>query len=78
MKKHKADSRCSGIRNKTAFVSLSQFDEMALLNGEHFPVVLFLYGLLTVPSGDAFECLVTSYLFIRSRLQISGGYRTVC
>lgn len=34
VKKHKEDSGCSGIRNKTAFVPVSQFDEMALLSGE--------------------------------------------
>lgn len=34
VKKHKEDSGCSGIRNKTAFVPISQFDEMALLSGE--------------------------------------------
>ncbi|XP_031715473.1 box C/D snoRNA protein 1 isoform X2 [Anarrhichthys ocellatus] len=32
VKKHKDDSGCSGVRNKTAFVTLSEFDEMALLN----------------------------------------------
>uniref|UniRef100_H3C6D8 Box C/D snoRNA protein 1 n=1 Tax=Tetraodon nigroviridis TaxID=99883 RepID=H3C6D8_TETNG len=36
VKKHKADSSCSGIRNKTAFVALSQFDEMALLSDYRF------------------------------------------
>lgn len=34
VKKHKEDSGCSGVRNKTAFVALSQFDQMTLLNGE--------------------------------------------
>ncbi|TKS74238.1 Collagen alpha-1(XXIV) chain [Collichthys lucidus] len=34
VKKHKEDSGCSGIRNKTAFLTLSHFDEMALLSGE--------------------------------------------
>uniref|UniRef100_A0A8C2XUL4 Box C/D snoRNA protein 1 n=2 Tax=Cyclopterus lumpus TaxID=8103 RepID=A0A8C2XUL4_CYCLU len=32
VKKHKEDTGCSGVRNKTAFVTLSDFDEMALLN----------------------------------------------
>ncbi|KAM6938087.1 box C/D snoRNA protein 1 [Lycodopsis pacificus] len=32
VKKHKDDSGCSGVRNKTAFVTLSEFDEIALLN----------------------------------------------
>uniref|UniRef100_A0A3B5LKS9 Box C/D snoRNA protein 1 n=1 Tax=Xiphophorus couchianus TaxID=32473 RepID=A0A3B5LKS9_9TELE len=32
VKKHKDDSGCSGVRNKTAFVTLSHFDEMTLLN----------------------------------------------
>ncbi|XP_059197401.1 box C/D snoRNA protein 1 [Centropristis striata] len=32
VKKHKEDSGCSGVRNKTAFVTLSHFDEMTLLN----------------------------------------------
>lgn len=41
MKKHKEDSGCSGIRNKTAFVPLSHFDEMALLSGEHLLLVSF-------------------------------------
>lgn len=41
MKKHKEDSGCNGIRNKTAFVPLSEFDEMALLSGEQPPLVLF-------------------------------------
>ncbi|XP_051233169.1 box C/D snoRNA protein 1 [Dicentrarchus labrax] len=36
VKKHKEDSGCSGVRNKTAFVTLSQFDEMALLNDYRF------------------------------------------
>uniref|UniRef100_A0A674MAH8 Zinc finger HIT-type containing 6 n=1 Tax=Takifugu rubripes TaxID=31033 RepID=A0A674MAH8_TAKRU len=36
VKKHKEDSSCSGIRNKTAFVALSQFDEMALLSDYRF------------------------------------------
>lgn len=35
VKKHKEDVSCSGVRNKTAFVTLSEFDEMALLSGEH-------------------------------------------
>ncbi|XP_076578959.1 box C/D snoRNA protein 1 isoform X2 [Chaetodon auriga] len=36
VKKHKEASGCSGVRNKTAFVTLSQFDEMALLNDYRF------------------------------------------
>ncbi|XP_054458823.1 box C/D snoRNA protein 1 [Anoplopoma fimbria] len=32
VKKHKDDTGCSGVRNKTAFVTLSDFDEMTLLN----------------------------------------------
>ncbi|XP_074491084.1 box C/D snoRNA protein 1 isoform X1 [Sebastes fasciatus] len=32
VKKHKEDTGCSGVRNKTAFVTLSHFDEMTLLN----------------------------------------------
>ncbi|KAG7514120.1 hypothetical protein JOB18_025747 [Solea senegalensis] len=36
VKKHKEDSGCSGVRDKTAYVSLSQFDEMALLNDYRF------------------------------------------
>ncbi|XP_041646380.1 box C/D snoRNA protein 1 [Cheilinus undulatus] len=36
VKKHKEDSGCSGVRNKTAFVKLSQFDEMALLSDYRF------------------------------------------
>uniref|UniRef100_UPI0037E808F6 box C/D snoRNA protein 1 n=1 Tax=Semicossyphus pulcher TaxID=241346 RepID=UPI0037E808F6 len=36
VKKHKEDSGCSGVRNKTAFVTLTQFDEMALLNDYRF------------------------------------------
>ncbi|XP_062280407.1 box C/D snoRNA protein 1 isoform X1 [Scomber scombrus] len=36
VKKHKGDSGCSGVRNKTAFVTLSLFDEMTLLNDYRF------------------------------------------
>ncbi|MED6294941.1 Box C/D snoRNA protein 1 [Characodon lateralis] len=36
VKKHKDDSGCSGVRNKTAFVTLSHFDEMALLSDYRF------------------------------------------
>lgn len=36
VKKHKDVSGCSGVRNKTAFVTLSQFDEMALLSDYRF------------------------------------------
>ncbi|XP_069009205.1 box C/D snoRNA protein 1 [Embiotoca jacksoni] len=36
VKKHKEDSECSGVRNKTAFVTLSHFDEMALLSDYRF------------------------------------------
>ncbi|XP_017275879.1 box C/D snoRNA protein 1 [Kryptolebias marmoratus] len=36
VKKHKDDTGCSGVRNKTAFVTLSQFDEMALLSDYRF------------------------------------------
>ncbi|XP_047192914.1 N(G),N(G)-dimethylarginine dimethylaminohydrolase 1 isoform X2 [Scophthalmus maximus] len=36
VKKHKEDSGCSGVRDKTAFVSLTQFDEMALLSDYRF------------------------------------------
>ncbi|GAA6221337.1 box C/D snoRNA protein 1 [Lates japonicus] len=36
VKKHKDDSGCSGVRDKTAFVRLSQFDEMALLSDYRF------------------------------------------
>ncbi|XP_070765488.1 box C/D snoRNA protein 1 [Enoplosus armatus] len=36
VKKHKEDLGCSGVRNKTAFVTLSQFDEMALLSDYRF------------------------------------------
>ncbi|XP_068445582.1 box C/D snoRNA protein 1 [Clinocottus analis] len=32
VKKHKDDTGCSGVRNKTAFVTLKDFDEMALLS----------------------------------------------
>ncbi|XP_073332746.1 box C/D snoRNA protein 1 [Pagrus major] len=34
--KHKGDSGCSGVRNKTTFVPLSHFDEMALLSDYRF------------------------------------------
>ena len=34
MKKHKEESGCSGVRDKTAFVALSKMDEMNLLSGE--------------------------------------------
>ncbi|KAM7388152.1 hypothetical protein PAMP_024350 [Pampus punctatissimus] len=36
VKKHKDDSGCSGVRNKTAFVTLSLFDEMTLLSDYRF------------------------------------------
>ncbi|KAF7660021.1 hypothetical protein LDENG_00290060 [Lucifuga dentata] len=36
VKKHKEDSGCTGVRNKTAFMALSQFDEMALLSDYRF------------------------------------------
>ncbi|XP_022593835.1 box C/D snoRNA protein 1 [Seriola dumerili] len=36
VKKHKEDSGCSGVRDKTAFVTLSQFDEMTLLSDYRF------------------------------------------
>lgn len=36
VKKHKDDSGCSGVRNKTAFVTLSHFDEMTLLSDYRF------------------------------------------
>ncbi|XP_077441067.1 box C/D snoRNA protein 1 [Vanacampus margaritifer] len=36
VKKHKEESRCSGVRNKTAFLNLSHFDEMTLLNDYRF------------------------------------------
>ncbi|KAM9762498.1 box C/D snoRNA protein 1 [Menidia menidia] len=36
VKKHKDDSGCSGVRDKTAFVTLSHFDEMALLSDYRF------------------------------------------
>ncbi|KAM4739130.1 box C/D snoRNA protein 1 [Anableps anableps] len=36
VKKHKNDSGCSGVRNKTAFVTLSHFDEMTLLSDYRF------------------------------------------
>ncbi|XP_057698160.1 box C/D snoRNA protein 1 [Corythoichthys intestinalis] len=36
VKKHKEESRCSGVRNKTAFVNLSQFDEITLLSDYRF------------------------------------------
>ncbi|CAI5637202.1 unnamed protein product [Oreochromis niloticus] len=36
VKKHKEASGCSGVRNKTAFVTLSQFDEMTLLSDYRF------------------------------------------
>ncbi|KAM8875230.1 box C/D snoRNA protein 1 [Spinachia spinachia] len=32
VKKHKEDTGCSGVRNKTAFVTISEFDEMTLLS----------------------------------------------
>ncbi|XP_037326122.2 box C/D snoRNA protein 1 [Pungitius pungitius] len=32
VKKHKDDTGCSGVRNKTAFVTISEFDEMTLLS----------------------------------------------
>lgn len=34
MKKHKSESGCSGVRDKTAFVPLSSFDEINLLSGK--------------------------------------------
>ncbi|XP_063357269.1 box C/D snoRNA protein 1 [Pelmatolapia mariae] len=36
VKKHKEVLGCSGVRNKTAFVTLSQFDEMTLLSDYRF------------------------------------------
>ncbi|XP_072294954.1 box C/D snoRNA protein 1 [Eucyclogobius newberryi] len=36
VKKHKEETGCSGVRDKTAFVALSQFDEMNLLNDYRF------------------------------------------
>uniref|UniRef100_A0A1A8SN62 Box C/D snoRNA protein 1 n=1 Tax=Nothobranchius rachovii TaxID=451742 RepID=A0A1A8SN62_9TELE len=36
VKKHKDDSGCSGVRSKTKFVTLSHFDEMALLSDYRF------------------------------------------
>ncbi|XP_044217618.1 box C/D snoRNA protein 1 [Thunnus albacares] len=36
VKKHKGESGCSGVRNKTAFVTLSLFDEMTLLSDYRF------------------------------------------
>ncbi|XP_061681310.1 box C/D snoRNA protein 1 [Syngnathoides biaculeatus] len=36
VKKHKEESRCSGVRNKTAFLNISQFDEIALLSDYRF------------------------------------------
>ncbi|XP_054646733.1 box C/D snoRNA protein 1 [Dunckerocampus dactyliophorus] len=36
VKKHKDESRCSGVRNKTAYLTLSQFDEMTLLSDYRF------------------------------------------
>ncbi|XP_055020742.1 box C/D snoRNA protein 1 [Boleophthalmus pectinirostris] len=36
VKKHKEDTGCSGVRDKTAFVALSQFDEMNLLSDYRF------------------------------------------
>ncbi|XP_072245158.1 box C/D snoRNA protein 1 isoform X2 [Leuresthes tenuis] len=36
VRKHKDDLGCSGVRNKTAFVTLSHFDEMALLSDYRF------------------------------------------
>uniref|UniRef100_A0A3B5REJ2 Box C/D snoRNA protein 1 n=1 Tax=Xiphophorus maculatus TaxID=8083 RepID=A0A3B5REJ2_XIPMA len=41
VKKHKDDSGCSGVRNKTAFVTLSHFDEMTLLSGENLLCKIF-------------------------------------
>nr|XP_040039625.1 box C/D snoRNA protein 1 isoform X1 [Gasterosteus aculeatus aculeatus] len=32
VKKHKDDTGCSGVRNKTAFITISEFDEMTLLS----------------------------------------------
>lgn len=39
MKKHKEESGCSGVRDKTAFVALSKMDEMNLLSGETLPLL---------------------------------------
>lgn len=36
VKKHKEDTSCSGVRDKTAFVALSHFDEMTLLSDYRF------------------------------------------
>ncbi|XP_077573207.1 box C/D snoRNA protein 1 [Stigmatopora nigra] len=36
VKKHKEKSRCSGVRNKTAFLKVSHMDEMALLSDYRF------------------------------------------
>ncbi|XP_036410871.1 box C/D snoRNA protein 1 [Megalops cyprinoides] len=36
VKKHKTESGCSGVRDKTAFVPVSQFDEMNLLSDYRF------------------------------------------
>ncbi|KAM3619148.1 uncharacterized protein V6R79_003733 [Siganus canaliculatus] len=36
VKRHKQDSGCSGVRDKTGFVALSHFDEMALLSDYRF------------------------------------------
>ncbi|KAL2089540.1 hypothetical protein ACEWY4_014228 [Coilia grayii] len=36
VKKHKVETGCSGVRDKTAFVPLSEFDEINLLNDYRF------------------------------------------
>ncbi|XP_008332336.1 box C/D snoRNA protein 1 [Cynoglossus semilaevis] len=36
VKRHKEESGCSGVRDKTAYVALSEFDEMALLSDYRF------------------------------------------
>lgn len=70
MKKHKEDSSCSGIRNKTAFVALSHFDEMALLSGERLLVTI---GLDAFESAALISSFVPDYRFLEDTGRFADG-----
>lgn len=66
------------MRNKTAFVALSQFDEMALLSGERLLVVLFPKGTQTIgvdasESAALISSFVPDYRFLEDTGRFADG-----
>lgn len=73
VKKHKLALSCSGVRDKTAFVSVTEFTDLNLLSGKNVPGTFLNPLFLIVQRCIIFFCSVLlGFLF---HLQIIGSWK---